>query len=166
MSPHHDRRSFPTRTLLVPAALLALAACASLGTPADEAHVSDLWERMQGYENWEQVEGWEGIVFSVDGTHGQYVQIWANDVAMGDLAALPVGSIVVKEGYSDEAGDGLKAITVMERREAGYDPDNGDWFWGRYGADGSPTHAGRVGFCSDCHADDATGDHSFVNDDL
>jgi len=161
-----DPAPFPTHTVVASSALLLLAACASLGTPEDEAHVHDLWERMQGYESWGQVDGWDGVLFSLDGTHGEYVQIWANGVALDDLENLPEGSIVVKEGYSDEAGEELNAITVMERREPGYDPENGDWFWGRFRADGTPTHAGRVGFCADCHASDTTGDFSFVNDDF
>lgn len=157
-------RRFP-RTLWTTVALLGLAACASLGTPADREHVGDLWERMQGYESWAQIDGWDGVVFSVDGTHGAFVQIWANDVAAADPKNLPPGSILVKEGYDDENGDELRAITVMERR-AGYDPENGDWFWARYASDGEPSHAGQVGSCSDCHAGDATDDYAFVNDDL
>jgi len=31
----------------------------------------------------------------------------------------------------------LKAITVMAKREDGYDPENGDWFWVKYKPDGS-----------------------------
>lgn len=166
MAHHTSREPFPTRTFLVSAALLGLTACASLGTPEDEAHVHGLWERMQGYESWGQVEGWDGVFFSADRTHGDYVQIWANDIALSDLENLPEGSIIVKEGYNDENGESLRAITVMERREAGYDPENGDWFWGRYAKDESPTNAGRVGFCADCHAGDANGDFSFINDDL
>jgi len=31
----------------------------------------------------------------------------------------------------------LKAITVMAKREAGYDPEDADWFWVKYKPDGS-----------------------------
>ena len=57
------------------------------------------------------------------------------------------GKVVVKRNYG---GDGvsidavskdrkkfLKAVTVMFKREAGYDADNNDWFWAKYKADGS-----------------------------
>jgi hypothetical protein len=147
-------------------AFFALAACASLGTPADQEHVSDLWQRMQGYTSWSQLEGWEGVVVSIDGTHGDFVQVWMNDVAAADPKNLPVGSIVVKEGYRDEAGQKLNAITVMERRAAGYDPEHGDWFWGRFEKDGTPTHAGGASLCIDCHDEAGGDDYSFLNDDL
>lgn len=46
------------------------------------------------------------------------------------------------EGVSVESVDlnraaFLKAVTVMAKREAGYDPENGDWFWVKYKPDGS-----------------------------
>jgi len=31
----------------------------------------------------------------------------------------------------------LKAVTVMAKREAGYDPENGDWFWVKYKPNGN-----------------------------
>ena len=55
--------------------------------------------------------------------------------------------VIVKRNYG---GDGvsidavskdrakfLKAITVMFKREKGYDPENNDWFWVKYKPDGS-----------------------------
>lgn len=31
----------------------------------------------------------------------------------------------------------LESVTVMYRRETGYDPDNANWFWAKYNPDGS-----------------------------
>ena len=31
----------------------------------------------------------------------------------------------------------MEAVTVMFKREAGYDPENKDWFWVKYAPDGS-----------------------------
>ncbi|KPP84625.1 MAG: hypothetical protein HLUCCO07_05865 [Rhodobacteraceae bacterium HLUCCO07] len=68
------------------------------------------------------------------------------------------------------------AHTVMFRREAGYDPDNADWFWVKYLPDGSldknPSGtplAGRVGKgmdegCIACHA--GVEDYVFTSDHL
>ena len=57
------------------------------------------------------------------------------------------GIAIVKNNYGGEnlsvakvANDptqNLEAVTVMFRREAGYDPENADWFWVKYKADGS-----------------------------
>ena len=46
------------------------------------------------------------------------------------------------EGVSVQSVEGnrtnfLKAITIMAKRDAGYDTENGDWFWAKYKADGS-----------------------------
>lgn len=57
------------------------------------------------------------------------------------------GDLIVKRNYGP-AGvsadavqaapeDHLGAYTVMFRREAGYDPDDKDWFWAKYLPDGS-----------------------------
>ena len=57
------------------------------------------------------------------------------------------GKVVVKRNYGGPGvgidavkGDRakfLKAVTVMFKREAGYDKDNNDWFWAKYKPDGS-----------------------------
>ncbi len=57
------------------------------------------------------------------------------------------GMVVVKRNYGGEgvsidavkkdAAKYLKAVTVMFKRKAGYDPDNANWFWAKYNADGS-----------------------------
>lgn len=57
------------------------------------------------------------------------------------------GIAIVKNNYAGEgvsvakvANDpeqNLDAVTVMYKREAGYDPENADWFWVKYKADGS-----------------------------
>ena len=69
----------------------------------------------------------------------------------------------------------LKAITVMFKREKGYDTDNQDWFWVKYKPDGS-LHtnpkgmmlAGRVAKgapagCIACHTGADGGDYLFNN---
>jgi hypothetical protein len=39
--------------------------------------------------------------------------------------------LTVEEVYDDPIGY-LDAITIMFKREAGYDPENQDWFWAKY----------------------------------
>ena len=69
----------------------------------------------------------------------------------------------------------LGAITVMFRREAGYDDDNADWFWAKFLPDGSldknamgGSLAGRVAKgmdtgCIACHSGED--DYVFPNGD-
>ena len=57
------------------------------------------------------------------------------------------GALVVKRNYGPEGvtvdqvlgmpGEHLGALTVMFRREAGYDAETGDWFYAKYLPDGS-----------------------------
>ncbi len=69
----------------------------------------------------------------------------------------------------------LKAITVMFKREKGYDPENQDWFWVKYKPNGSlhvnpkgASLAGRVAKgadvgCIACHVNADGGDYLFNN---
>ncbi len=73
----------------------------------------------------------------------------------------------------------LKAVTVMYKREAGYDAEDKDWFWAKYTPDGG-LHvkekmgmkirlAGRVAKgkpegCISCHQGAPGGDFVFAND--
>lgn len=160
MEPRSKRR--PVLRLVGAFALTTLVttACASLGTPEDQAHVEELWTSIEGYQEWPQFDGFEGITFG-DTVHGDWVQVWVNDVGAADPQGLPYGTIVVKEGYDDEAGTKKRNITVMERIE-GYDPENGDWFYAQYNKKGTPGAAGKVGFCIDCHDD--VPDYIFFNE--
>lgn len=45
-------------------------------------------------------------------------------------------NVDVQEVY-DNPNKHVAAVTVMFKREAGYDPDNNDWFWAKYNPDGS-----------------------------
>jgi hypothetical protein len=76
--------------------------------------------------------------------------------------AFPVGAMLVKE-MKDPAG-GAPILTVMYKKTAGYDPANGDWWYGRLNADGTPTNAafvGKVDFCVGCHAGTAQWDRAW-----
>jgi hypothetical protein len=74
---------------------------------------------------------------------------------------------VMNSGWSTN----LVAVTVMFRRESGYNPDAGNWFWAKFLPDGSLDRApqgmplaGRVPGCIQCHADAPGGDQVFLHD--
>ncbi len=95
------------------------------------------------------------------------------------------GTVIVKKNYGGEgvSTDGvakdpakyLKAVTVMFKREDGYDADNQNWFWAKYKADGSLDEnekgmklAGRVAKgkpkgCIACHTAAPGGDMIYTN---
>ncbi len=96
------------------------------------------------------------------------------------------GQAIVKKNFGGEdididavANDPaklIKAVTVMFKREKGYNSKEGDWFWAKYTPLGklmtNPAKmklAGRVGTGSDkgciaCHAGAGGGDYVFNND--
>jgi hypothetical protein len=40
----------------------------------------------------------------------------------------------------------------MQKREAGFAPSTGDWYWQEVDAGGTVTASGVIGSCVDCHA--------------
>ncbi|MCO6442011.1 MAG: cytochrome P460 family protein [Nitrococcus mobilis] len=88
------------------------------------------------------------------------------------------GEGVSKQAVANDPDKWLAAITVMYRREAGYDPDNQNWFWVKYLPDGRLAQnpkgmalAGRVAKgtnqgCIACHQSAPGGDYVFNHDRL
>ena len=76
----------------------------------DQKLAHEIWDEIQGYKSWDQNPEFTGIQLTNGSPHGEYVQIWINgavseffeDTSASDL--LPDGSLIVKEGYSDENG--------------------------------------------------------------
>lgn len=141
---------------------IAIASCASLGTPEDQQEAGTLLDKMSGYDQWAHFAGHEGIKRG-NSPHGKFVRTFVNPEGAKNPSAPGYGSIIVKENYSSDDPASLGAMTVMQRIE-GYDPDNGDWFWARYDKKRKLTHSGKVAFCADCHFDAGGDDFVFLND--
>ena len=98
------------------------------------------------------------------------------------------GVVIVKKNYGGEDASiqsvgtnprlGLNAVTVMFKREKGYDPKGKDWFWVKYKPDGSLHNnpkgmkmAGRISpnetdGCKACHRAAPGEDFLFLHDRL
>lgn len=97
------------------------------------------------------------------------------------------GVVIVKKNFgksgketrqqiADNPDDYMTSITVMFKREAGYDPENKNWFWAKYFPNGSlfknpkgMALAGRVAKGSDkaciaCHIGAPGKDYVFIHD--
>ncbi len=114
--------------------------------------------------------------------HGVILMTMSSEVAVEGREA----PVIVKKNYMGEdisiesvatnPSLFLAAITVMFRREPGYDPANQDWFWVKYKADGSVdvnprgvSLAGRVAknpedACLGCHIFAPGEDYVFLHD--
>ncbi|MCP5114093.1 MAG: cytochrome P460 family protein [bacterium] len=177
-----------TRSLAIVAAAMALAIGASaqmmkppFGDKTDVAYSKALWRAL----NKKNLVG-AGAVNTVpqpgQTPHGMVIETLFDNVKVKGHS----GQVVVKRNYggpdvtpskvSANRGQYLKAVTVMFKRESGFDPDNGDWFWAKYLPDGSlDKHpkgmllAGRVAKgmkegCIACHTAAGGGDYLFLND--
>ncbi len=64
----------------------------------------------------------------------------------------PQGSVLVKEKLSHKESTSPELLTVMVKREAGYNPENGDWEYLSVDGTGKEVHErGRLEKCQSCH---------------
>ena len=115
---------------------------APFGSDEDAAYAELLWSVME-----EQRLAGEGMLrsFPYEGVepHGMMLETLYTEASVDGHT----GDLVVKRNYGPEGvsvdqvlsdpDTHLAAVTVMFRREAGYDAENGDWFWVKYLPDGS-----------------------------
>lgn len=112
------------------------------GSDDDAAYAKLLWDVMEA----ERLVGPDMLrTKPYDGTdpHGMMLETFYTTATIeghdGDLIVKrnfgPAG--VTEDQVLNDPGNHLAAVTVMFRREEGYDPENKDWFWVKYLPDGS-----------------------------
>jgi hypothetical protein len=113
-----------------------------------------LWAHLQGedYRSWPLFPG-KGELYTGTEPHGMLLTTYVNGLAHDGLVnaagTLPDGAILVKENYMPDST--YAGATVMHK-VAGYDPANGNWYWAKFGPDGTVEDAGRAPMCQQCHA--------------
>lgn len=137
------------------ARLAALASVALIvtacGQDDDHEGARVLWEKINaspGFRSWDRAPGFPTRKPSFT-AHSSSVEIFVNAEVSSALATprttalteWPVGSLIVKEGFS---GDSRKLVAVMEKRADG-------WFWAEYDDGGDSKYSGRPSVCTDCH---------------
>lgn len=145
------------RTILAVTALAAL--LQGCGDDQDPSGAQALWQRLQAanYRGWSRAPGYATRRAS-DAPHSDAVDIYVNDVVQRALAggvplsAWPVGSLIVKDGFS---GSTHEIVAAMERRADG-------WYWAEWRASGSSLYSGRPSLCIDCHASGADSVRAFA----
>ena len=156
---------------------------APFGDEGSVAYAAKLWETM-GKLN---LTGDDAIrSFPYEGTdpHGMMLETFYMKATIdGHTGALVVKRNYGPAGVEEDAvlmnpSKHLGAVTVMFRREAGYDSDNKDWFWAKYLPDGSLDKnpkgmmlAGKVAKgadkgCIACHTGAPGGDYLFTTDHI
>jgi hypothetical protein len=64
----------------------------------------------------------------------------------------PVGTILIKEEFSDRGCTDLVGWTLMRKEPSGYDATYGDWRWQRLDAARKVTEDGHLVRCASCHS--------------
>ena len=114
----------------------------AFGSDADRDYAAEIWTYMQD----SKLAGPDMIRTSpYEGTdpHGMMLETFYTTATIngheGDLIVKrnfgPVG--VTEDEVLRDPDTHLAAYTIMFRREAGYDPEDQDWFWVKYLPDGS-----------------------------
>ena len=118
---------------------------------ADGSAVYEYITKTSPYQQWALFPG-KGKLYKGRHPHGDFLTTYVNETALKGIenrvGTLADGAMVVKENYTPEKK--LAAVTVMYRVK-GYDANAGDWFWAKYGADGSIQKEGKVNGCISCH---------------
>lgn len=92
------------------------------------------------------------------------VDVYGNAAAQAafksDTTPFAPGAMLVKEQFDRTVtGDRPAGILAMEKREAGFDPANGDWRWIVLSPRGELVREGKIEKCAGCHRDSK---HDFV----
>ena len=132
---------------------------------ADAAEVWKYFTETSPYEDWDFWPDYEGFQPGKS-PHGGILQVFVSDDGILNIADTTKGTMdngvfVVKENYMPDTT--LAAITVMYKVE-GFNPENNDWFWAKYGPDGSVDKAGTPAGCIGCHGAKADNDYLFTGD--
>ena len=99
--------------------------------------------------------------------HGpnKYITVYVNDVGKHEMMEektphFPLGSIIVKEKLPTATSDKPELLTVMIKREAGYNPESGDWeYMVLDGSGKSVQDRGKLDNCQSCHQVDKDTDY-------
>ncbi len=117
--------------------------------------------------------------------HGAVLEVTHKELSVNGRR----GMVIVKRNYggpdvsiqkvSANRSKYLKAVTVMYKRESGYDDDNKDWFWAKFKPNGSLHVKEKMGMeialagqvakgkpegCISCHQGAPGGDYIFAPD--
>ena len=88
----------------------------------------------------------------------KYISVFVNPVGREQMMTkrepkFPVGSMIVKEKLGKPDSAMPEVLTVMIKREPGYNPDNGDWeYLVLDGPASTIVERGKLTRCSGCHS--------------
>lgn len=148
---------------------LQLAASSPIAIPPSGA------ELIEGYRQWTRVNpepaifhaqtaalcaapaGAQNKTAAVNPHLDKFITVYVNDIGrqammQEKLPRFPQGSVIVKEKLTNKESTSPELLTVMIKREAGYNPENGDWeYMAVDGAGKEVRSRGKLESCQSCH---------------
>jgi hypothetical protein len=160
----------------------ALSAEPPFSGPKDVAFAGSLWKALE-QNRLVGADRIQAMPYKTPPPHGQFVESIDGRISVDGRK----GVVIVKKNFgksgketrqeiADDPDRYMTSITVMFKREAGYDADNKNWYWAKYFPDGSlfknpkgMALAGRVAKGSDkaciaCHIGAPGKDYVFIHD--
>jgi len=95
----------------------------------------------------------------------KFVVVYVNDIGRSAMLekknpVFPQGSVIVKEKLNTKDSTSPELLTVMRKREPGYDPKNGDWGYMVFdGAAQAVQASGKLEKCQACHEEEKGSDY-------
>jgi len=125
------------------------------------------WKKVndEPYVMWSQVEALcraptkEDYKMDKSVHKNKYVNVYVNSTGADEMLgkknpAFPVGTVIVKEKLPKRDAVDAELLTVMIKREKGFNPEIGDWeFVTLNGAATEVTAQGKLESCQSCHLD-------------
>lgn len=139
------------------------APAAGSSAPEPEAAKPTRWERFAELSSMVQLAG--PLPSRGHGTGEWTVQLRANAAGAASIdsvrrgSSMPRGAVLVAL-HADRRNGAAAEGLFMEKREAGWFPEGGDWEYGVIAPDGLVQSRGKLGFCARCHAE-APADYVF-----
>jgi hypothetical protein len=144
----------------------------SQATPAEEnPDVDTLACGELTFEDWESWTKINSDAQPSEGHGNKWVDIYVNDLSESTYrsAGSPYAlcSVVLKASYFSADRGLLGGLAAMVKMPAGYDSQNGDWWYGSFDKSGVTTKdAGRIEECIACHRQAAATDFMFSKEVL
>ena len=97
----------------------------------------------------------------------KYVTVYVNDIGRKAMTEelnpyFPEGSVIVKEKLPDKSSQTPELLTVMIKREKGFNPTSGDWEYMVVDGTGTTVQArGKLENCQSCHTGRSGTDYVF-----
>jgi len=113
-----------------------------MGSPEDVADSQALWKALAS-NDLVGSSALKGEPYKGTPPHGKILELLHKSVTVNGHTGIAIvkrnygGPGVSIDSVKADRGRYLKAITVMYKREAGYDTEDKDWFWAKYKPDGS-----------------------------